>query len=141
MQIELDSDPERIVSRALTNDTLARLLDQSLDCIKLIGLNGAVRYMNSNGLCAMEIDDTSAVIGRVWHELWPAESKPLILDAMAQAAAGKPVRFDAFCPTAKGSPRWWDVSVAIIRDDDDHVLWIPRDVARRQRGAAGAGGR
>ena len=136
LKIDTSSDPERIVSRALTNDTLARLLDQSLDCIKLIGLNGAVRYMNSNGLCAMEIDDPTAVLGRVWHELWPAESKSLIVEAMEQAAAGKAVRFDAFCPTAKGSPRWWDVSVAIIRDDHDHVLGFlatSRDVSEARR--------
>lgn len=134
--LEPDSDPERIVSRALTNDTLAKLLDQSLDCIKLIGLNGAIRYMNRNGLCAMEIDDSSAMLGRVWHELWPIEAKPLILNALKQAASGNPTRFDAFCPTAKGSPRWWDVSVAIIRDDHDHVLGFlatSRDVSEARR--------
>src|SRR6476620_12652580 len=92
-----------IVSNALSNDTLAALLDQSLDCIKLIGTDGTVQYMNGNGLCAMEIDDMSMILGRDWDTLWPTDSRPLITDALKRASAGEAVRFDAFCPTAKGS--------------------------------------
>lgn len=125
-----------IVANALSNDTLATLLDQSLDCIKLIGLDGTVQYMNSNGLCAMEIDDFSMVVGRDWDTLWPEESRPLIVDALNRAGAGEAVRFDAFCPTAKGGPRWWDVSVSTVRDGQGGVLGYlstSRDVSDARR--------
>lgn len=130
------ADPGRIVSTALTNETLAALLDQSLDCIKLIGRDGSVQYMNRNGLCAMEIDDIEAVVGRSWDELWPMESRPVIRDALVRAAAGEAVRFDAFCPTAKGTPRWWDVAVAQVRDERGDVLGYlstSRDVSEARR--------
>ena len=128
--------PQRMVAKALSNDTLATLLDQSLDCIKLIGVDGTLQYMNSNGLCAMEIDDLSAMLGARWFELWPPEARPLIVDALDRASRGEAVRFDAFCPTAKGSPRWWDVSVSLIRDDHGDVLGYlstSRDVSEARR--------
>jgi PAS domain S-box-containing protein len=120
-----------IVSQALSNDTLATLLDQSLDCIKLVGLDGSLQYMNRNGLCAMQIDDFSIVLGRAWESLWPDGSRELIADAMVRAAAGEAVRFDAFCPTAKGEPRWWDVSCSAVRDNKGEsigYLSVSRDV-------------
>lgn len=126
----------RIVSNALSSDTLATLLDQSLDCIKLIGLDGTVQYMNSNGLCAMEIEDAAMVLGRDWDGLWPEESRPLISDALKRASAGEAVRFDAFCPTATGSPRWWDVAVSLVHDDSGEVLGFlstSRDVSEARR--------
>lgn len=110
---------------------MATLLDQSLDCIKLIARDGTVRYMNQNGLCAMEIDAVAAVQGRLWADLWPADSRALIQTALEKAAAGEAVRFDAFCPTAKGSPRWWDVSVSQVCDGSGEILGylsVSRDV-------------
>jgi PAS domain S-box-containing protein len=120
----------------MSNDTLATLLDQSLDCIKFIALDGTVHYMNSNGLCAMEIDDAAMILGRMWHELWPAEAQPMIRNALVQASAGEAVRFDAFCPTAKGSPRWWDVSVSTVRNEHGQIsgfLSTSRDVSEARR--------
>jgi PAS domain S-box-containing protein len=120
-----------IESQALSNDILAAVLDQSLDCIKLIGCDGTVGFMNQNGLCAMEIDTLDAVKGCLWIDLWPVESRGLIAGALERAAAGEAVRFDAFCPTAKGSPRWWDVSVSRVHDSSGQVLGylsLSRDV-------------
>lgn len=130
--------------RVTSTETLAALLDQSLDCIKLIGRDGAVHYMNRNGQCAMEVDDFSALAGRQWVDLWPAEARELISGALSDAAAGAPARFDAFCPTAKGAPRWWDVSVSQVRDDTGELLGylsVSRDVshARFAREAAEVG--
>jgi hypothetical protein len=48
---------------AISADALAAVLDQSVDCVKLIGLDGGLRWINSNGLCAMEIDDFAQVDG------------------------------------------------------------------------------
>lgn len=120
-----------IASEATSSHTMAALLDQSLDCIKLIASDGTVRYMNRNGLCAMEIDGPDVITGRVWADLWPEETRPLIEEALARAAAGEAVRFDAFCPTAKGTPRWWDVSVSHVRDNSGGFLGylsVSRDV-------------
>lgn len=116
---------------SLSPVALASVLDQSVDCVKLIGLAGEVQYMNANGLCAMEIDDYAAIHGLNWADLWPEESRHVIRDSLTTSAAGTPVRFRAFCPTGKGTPRWWDVSVSAVTDaGGDHAgyLSISRDV-------------
>lgn len=127
--------------RVTSTETLAALLDQSLDCIKLIGRDGAIQYMNRNGQCAMEVEDFTAIAGRKWADLWPEEARELIKGALLDAAAGVAARFDAFCPTAKGTPRWWDVSVSQVRDHSGELLGylsVSRDVsdARFAREAA-----
>lgn len=99
------SDPRAtaIVSKALSNDTLATLLDQSLDCIKLIGMDGTVQYMNGNGLCAMEIDDAAMILGRDWESLWPSEARPRIVEALeGQDGRGRSLR--RLLPDCKGQP-------------------------------------
>ncbi len=113
-----------------STELLPTLLDQSLDCVKLISREGVVQYMNRNGLCAMEIDDLASVVGQRWSDLWPEEGRALIEKALKDAVSG-PVRFDAFCPTAKGTPRWWDVSVSQVEDRQGRwlgYLSVSRDV-------------
>ena len=102
----------------LSHDTLASVLEQSPDCIKLVDTNGALRWMNRNGACAMEIDDFAVFNGTPWADFWPGAAGDRIRDAYVSAAAGDAVRFDAFCPTAKGTPRWWNVSIQRIDDVD-----------------------
>lgn len=117
-----------------TNALLSAILDQSADCIKVIGLEGSVDYMNRNGQCAMEIDDFCVIAGQKWPDLWPEDGRPAILDAMERAAAGSLVRFEGFCPTAKGAPRWWDVSVSPLRRPDGSVqgfIATSRDITDR----------
>ena len=117
-----------------SNEMLAAILDQSADCIKVIGAQGTVDYMNCNGQCAMEVDDFCAIAGQHWTALWPEELRDKIRQAMAAAEAGEAARFEAFCPTAKGAPRWWDVSVSPLRRPDgtiDGFIATSRDVTAR----------
>lgn len=116
---------------ALSIETLAGILEQSVDCVKLIAPDGAVRWMNPNGLCAMEIDAFAAIAGRQWSALWPDLARPLIANALATARPGQPVRFDAFCPTARGAARWWNVTVSVVAGTSGEPLGflaVSRDV-------------
>lgn len=118
--------------KSASNDMLASILDQSADCIKVIGPDGTLDYMNRNGRCAMGIDDFALVAGKNWWELWPDEAQPLIRSSIAAAQAGNNSRFQAFCPTARGEPRWWDVSVAPLRDEHGELkglISVSRDIS------------
>ena len=60
------------------------------------------------------------------------EAQPFIRDAIAKARNGKNSRFEAFCPTAKGDPKWWDVSVAPLRDEAGELkglISVSRDIS------------
>ena len=117
-------------------EILGAILDQSVDCIKLVGSTGTLDFMNRNGRCAMEIDDFDDVAGRLWWELWPEESRDLVRGALDRGLIGEDTRFEAFCPTAKGTPKWWDVSVSPLRDEAGMVQGIvstSRDVSDQVR--------
>jgi PAS domain S-box-containing protein len=107
---------------SLTTQTLADALEQSIDCVKLVGVNGEILWMNRNGMCAMEIDDFCQVEGQSWGSLWPDDANKDIIAAYFQGRTGKTSRFKAFCPTAKGSPRWWEVSVSPVTDDSAELV-------------------
>lgn len=122
---------------ALSRETLARAFEQSVDCVKLISLDGCVLWMNPNGQCAMEVDDFSTVQGRRWASLWPVDAQDIIERSLSGASDGEVVRFDAFCPTAKGNPRWWNVSVSRVEDNDGKpsgFLSISRDITAAEKG-------
>jgi PAS domain S-box-containing protein len=119
-----------------SNEMLAAILDQSTDCIKVIGPEGRLDFMNRNGRCAMGIDDFDSVAGKNWWDLWPAESRDIVRNSIATARDEGSARFEAFCPTAKGEPRWWDVSVSPLRDAQGELrglISISRDVSNDVR--------
>jgi PAS domain S-box-containing protein len=110
--------------------------EQSPDCIKILDVDGGLRAMNRNGQCAMEIDDFSEVTGKLWPTLWPDAARARVSAAMEAALGGGSGHFDAFCPTVKGTPRWWDVLVTPIYDDDGKVsslLSVSRDITEAHR--------
>jgi two-component sensor histidine kinase len=98
--------------------------------VKLVDLDGTIQWMNSNGLCAMEIDDFAGINGRQWADLWPEDSHAVVASSMPAALLGETIRFNAFCPTAKGSPRWWNVTVSRVSGAEGPVgyLAVSRDV-------------
>lgn len=131
MQRNLDVPSLAHSFSSASNEMLAAILDQSADCIKVIGPDGTLDYMNRNGRCAMGIDDFNAVVGKNWWDLWPPESRDKVRESIAIARDEGSARFEAFCPTAKGEPRWWDVSVSPLRDASGEMrglISISRDV-------------
>lgn len=116
--------------------SLASVLDQSSDCVKLVSVDGIIQYMNRNGQCAMEIDDFCSIEGLAWDDMWPEGAREQIHSAYVEAIAGRTAKFRAFCPTAKGAERWWDVSVSPVADDNGVIagfLSISRDVTENQK--------
>ena len=110
------------------------VLRSSPDCMKLLHRDGTLVFMNENGQRAMEIKDFSQLVGLAWSSLWPTEAQPLIEEAVETARAGRIASFTAFCPTAGGTPRWWEVRVAPLWDEEGaitHLLSSSRDVTER----------
>lgn len=99
----------------------AAIVDQNVDCIKLIALDGTLEYVNRAGRRARGIDEYADVTGTPWWSLWPPEAQDRVRDGVRRARAGETVRFEAPWPTPDGEPRWWDVNVGPIRDPDGEM--------------------
>ncbi|GAA3894500.1 EAL domain-containing protein [Sphingomonas limnosediminicola] len=106
------------------------VLEASADCIKILSLDGRLQLMNRPGLQLMEVPDFSVLSGSFWWDMWPTAMRATVKAAFRDASAGETVRFSGYCPTASAKPKWWDVVVTSIRDEDGAitgVLSISRD--------------
>ncbi|MEK6676749.1 MAG: response regulator [Planctomycetota bacterium] len=119
------------------NEAINRIIiENSLDCIKVIGLDGRLEFMNSGGQTILEISDLGPYLGSIWAEFWDGEEKLAAELAIEDAKAGGTGRFSGFCATVCGTPKYWDVVITPIRDDGGKVtrlLAVSRDItASRQ---------
>ena len=113
----------------------ACLLATSVDCVKLIDVDGRVRFVNDAGLALLEADSLAALLGKLWVEFWPEEARPLVQEALDEARRGKIARFTAACPTMKGILRWWEVVVAPLPDQAGRsglLMATSRDVSKQK---------
>lgn len=118
-------------SARIDQGMLRFVLEQSRDCIKILGPDGRIEYINSAGQCALEITDFSAVCGKRWPELWPAESREIVEHALALATHGESSEIEAWRPDGRGNRRWWQVSVSPLLEPDGAlagILTLSRDV-------------
>lgn len=114
-----------------SEDVLSAILTQSRDCIKLLNASGELEYVNANGAASFGADNPEQLLGRIWRDFWPAESRRQVDNALEAAAKGKDTRFEGYVPTLRGEPRWWDVCISPVRDragEITHILAISRDV-------------
>ncbi len=132
-----------ITDRKQTEETLRqseafknRLLESSPDCIKVLDTEGRLLYINTGGLCLLEIDDISPYLNGEWASFWQGSDREAAEAAVATAGTGKSCQFQGFCCTAKGTPKWWDVVITPIMNTAGEVVQIlvtSRDItARRQ---------
>jgi two-component sensor histidine kinase len=122
---------------------LKTVLDQTHDCVKLVSLDGVIRYVNRQGALAMELSSPTQLIGQAYLGRWPEEVQPLVENALSAARRGEMGRFTASRPGPDDLPSWWDVTVSPVRTQDgaiSHFVTIARDmtaeVVERERVAA-----
>ncbi|MEH2330281.1 PAS domain-containing protein [Nostoc sp.] len=112
------------------------ILDSSSDCIKVLSLDGRLLYMNTGGLCLMEIDNLNPYLNTEWLCFWEGSHRQQAEQALAAAKVGEVRIFRGYCPTAKGTPKWWEVVVSPMLDafgQMEKVLLISRDITERKK--------
>jgi diguanylate cyclase (GGDEF)-like protein/PAS domain S-box-containing protein len=120
---------------ALKEQLYRSILEASADCIKVIGLDGIIQLINPPGLELIEAADAALIVGKNWVDQWPDDMKPTVADALRRAAKGKTSRFSGFLSTLTGKPKWWNVVVSPIRDENDvvtRILAISRDCSEER---------
>jgi PAS domain S-box-containing protein len=116
---------------AQKTEMLNRLHASSDDCIKVLDLEGRLRFLNEGGCRAMEVGDFSEIEGCNWLDFWTGETADDARRAVLRARIGDTGRFRGFCPTLAGTPKWWDVVVTPITGSDgkpNALLSISRDI-------------
>ena len=112
-------------SVGIESETLiAAILGQTDDCVKLLGMDGVLEFMNCNGMVAMEIPDFAAVSGRFWWDLWPDGQRDRLKTMFQRAQAGHECQFTAFCPTAMGTPKSWQIRLSPMTTQGGIVVGV-----------------
>ena len=113
-----------------------RILDSSSDSIKVLSLDGRLLYMNTGGLCLMEIDDFNPYLNIEWLCFWEGSNRQQAEQALAATKTGEVSIFRGYCPTVKGTPKWWEVVASPILDASgqmERILLISRDITDRKQ--------
>ena len=111
------------------------ILEASPDCLKIIGADGLLEYINQNGSCLLEVDECSDIIGQPWENLWPESIRPEIRQSILEAKAGRLVKFIAEAVTAKGTRKCWDIAVSplpSISGEPSKILAVSRDITNKK---------
>ena len=95
--------------------------------------------MSEGGKRVMEVEDFGLLRGCPWPDFWVGEGNKEAIAAVAAAKEGRKARFRGAANTAKGKPRYWDVQVAPIFNDDGKIsqlLSISRDITEEWEASA-----
>ncbi len=118
-----------------TADFNRQMLESSTDCIEILDLDGRLLYMNVAGQRLLEIPDMAAQLLTSWLGLWQGADAEAAQKAMAAARNGGVGRFQGFCPTMTGIPKWWDVVITPLPEENGAVrrlLAVSRDMTDRK---------
>ena len=107
-----------------------RMLDVSVDCIKIIRPDGSLSHMNRSGCLALGVAPDSG-FGMQWLNLLPPEIRQRGKRALRLAVGGKNARFDGMSVIPGQKPQYWDNILTPIKTADGStsgILCVSRDI-------------
>ena len=113
-----------------------RIVESSGDCVKILGLDGRLLYMNPEGVRALEMADASELLQRPLAGFFDGEVRTAAEAAIGVARQGGRGQFQYLMPTSTGVPKWWDAVLTPITDGGGRVvqlLAVSRDITERRR--------
>lgn len=113
-----------------------RILESSKDCIKVLTLNSEIVYINTGGLCLLEVDDPTLVLNACWLDFWQGENYENAKTALVAASEGSIGQFQGYLPTHKGTPKWWDIIITPVRNSAGQItqlVAVSRDITKQKQ--------
>jgi len=114
------------------------MLSGSIDCIKLINLDGTLLHMNRAGCVALGVAEDSG-FGMPWLPLLPEEIRAPGEEALAAARAGTCFRFPGRSELPGQKPLYWDNLLTPVLGPDmkpSSILCVSREVTAEQEALA-----
>jgi diguanylate cyclase (GGDEF)-like protein/PAS domain S-box-containing protein len=106
------------------------MLDISVDCIKLISLDGTLVHMNKAGCRSLGLAEDSS-FGMPWLQLLPDDVREAGAEALAAAGKGGVARFCGRSVLPGQRARYWDNMLTSVKDDGGQpaaILCVSRDI-------------
>jgi PAS domain S-box-containing protein len=111
-----------------------QLIAKSQDSIKILNAEGELLLMSEGGQKIMDIQDLSTYLNKPWINFWKGAEKDKALKALTTAQNGGMGKFEGFRATERGIPKWWEVAISAIKDENGKIfqlLVITHDITQR----------
>jgi diguanylate cyclase (GGDEF)-like protein/PAS domain S-box-containing protein len=124
------------IPRNLKSQILSHTIRSTRDHLKILALDGTVRWMNAESQRSLGLETVHEARGMRWPDLWPQEQRSTAQAALAVAQSGGYGRFEGCFSADMGPETWWDVSITPIRaqsGETEALLVIARNITDRKK--------
>ncbi|WP_233148995.1 diguanylate cyclase domain-containing protein [Shimwellia pseudoproteus] len=114
-------------------DIVSEMLNVSEDCIKVIGTDGSLLFVNHAGCQALGIDKNNPA-GINWLSLLPDNVQRRGRAALKKASQGQRCTFNGATGTNTSDVIYWNNALTPVIGDDQqvsHILCVSRDITRQ----------
>ena len=114
-----------------TEEFTRNIIESTIDCVKVLDLEGRIQYMSPPGQRALEITDTNDFLNRKWTEMWGNEDSARAENALSAARTGGVGCFQADMTTPSGVRKSWDVRITPALDrhgEIERLVAVSRDI-------------
>ena len=130
---EKEAEQRRAVEERLrrSEEFTRNIIESSVDCVKVLDLDGRVQYMSPSGQRALEIQEPSEFLNKHWAEFWGPEDRQRAEDAIRAARGGGVGCFQGDSILPSGARKSWDVRItpALGRNGEiERLVAVSRDI-------------
>jgi len=116
-----------------SDSLLHAIIEAEPECVKIIGANGKLRYMNAAGLAMVEADSQKEILGKNLSDLILPEYRQAFLTLNKQVIKGGHGTLEFEVTGLKGGHRWLEThAVSLDMEDGPALLGITRDITARK---------
>ncbi len=138
LQLTVEEREREIAQRIEVEEKLRRseefankVVENSVDCVKVLDLEGRLEYMSPPGQRALGIENISQILGSRWVDFWKEEDQPRAEAALNAARTGGVGSFQGDIETAGGMAKSWDVRISPAlgkHGEVERLVAISRDI-------------
>lgn len=114
---------------------LRAIIDTEPECVKIIGADGRLQFMNASGLMMLEADSAEQVLGKKLIDMLVPEYRRSFRDLVRKVLAGNKGILEFEIIGFKGHRRWLEThAVPLVSESDGStsLLSITRDITERK---------
>ncbi len=115
---------------------LRSIIENEPECIKLLGPDGDIRYINPAGLKMLEVDDFESIIGECFYRFVLPENREEFINLTGKVFKGERKSFQFQLKGTKGTSLWLEMNAVPIYDSEGNIesfLGITRNITERKQ--------
>ena len=138
VQVMIEKREKEIAERKEVEEKLRRseefarnIVESSIDCVKVLDLDGRIQYMSPSGQRALELKESGEFLNKKWTDYWKPEDQPKAEKALGTARGGGVGCFQGDHVLASGTKKSWDVRITPALDNNgaiERLVAVSRDI-------------